>query len=148
MDITIESVNEKLKKGESLSKEENQFVMSMPPDGEVPAGDKINFEEAEDLDKKKAEEEKQEEAEEERDRALFREAKSKREPEAKSEADEDPLASLDNQDPDAFLTVKEVKEVLKKALKQPERKEDSSAPVINQLQMTMEKMFDNEARAQ
>lgn len=60
---TLEAVNEKLAKGESLSPEESKFVMSLPPDEQnqnqpPEEEEEIDWENAEDADEPKAKEEK------------------------------------------------------------------------------------------
>jgi len=49
-DITLESVNAKLEKGEALSKEENKFVMALPPE-DADAGNKPATDEGEEEEK-------------------------------------------------------------------------------------------------
>lgn len=74
-EVKIESINEKLSKGENLTPEETKFVMSLPPDEQnqnQPASEEdeeIDWEKAEDADEPKAKEEKKAQAPVEKEKA-------------------------------------------------------------------------------
>ena len=85
-------------------------------------------------------------AEEDRDKALFREAKSKQETKKEEKPEEDDLEKFfKDMDPEDYLTVKEVKEVLSKAKAKPEPKrnaeEDEALRIMqtNYLKLSEEK---------
>lgn len=87
-------------------------------------------------------------AEEDRDAALFREIQSKKKSEEAKPKDEDnPLADLEKRDPTDFMTVEDVKKLVKSLKQEPAKEEAPEAPKPDKARFKMLQLFDNEARS-